>query len=393
LAQKIINFPGQVGLARKLKLAKEVGLALSLTFYLTFGLSLGAPPEALAQGAATTQPWRLTSWASPVGAQALSYESLCGLRALLVFLNANNALRGREIQLFSLDQDDSQPGFLNRLSQLIDQKKPHLAVGGAANAFPGLTANLFRRRGLLWHGPWSNSPLLASEGQPNPILLYPSEGQELSALMGHTRQTLGPVEAFFIHQKGVRSDSTVALAQATAQSAGLTLRLLAVTDEFRDWPALLPTLKEARAIFLWVPPGQAAALVRALKPSLGPGPLWLTNSLNSAGQELAMMTAGQWEGVIFPAVLIPKEAISTSYDLVIRKYGLPGLGLDYQTYLGFAQGQLLARVLSETSEPENLADSFRRVSAEGTLLYQPPGEPISFYLAVSDRHGNWRPVN
>ncbi|MDR1871381.1 MAG: ABC transporter substrate-binding protein [Deltaproteobacteria bacterium] len=346
-------------------------------------------PNALALGA-DSPPIKIASWASPVGSQALTYESLCGLRSLLSFLNANHGL-DREAQLFSLDMDDSHPEFLTRLGLLLDQKKPDLVVGGAASAFPRATSEFLKRRGLLWYGPWSNSQRLINQGD-NPTLLLPTEDQELAALMGYMAKT-GRKEAVFVHVKSERSKEIVVIAEATAAQNGLTLRLLPVAPEFRNWPSLLEPLKEAEAIFLWLPPGPSAAVARSLKDSLNPQTLWLTHSLNSPGHELVTMTAGLWENTIFPAVLIPKETIPPNYDVVIRKYGPPGLSLDYQTYLGFAQGQILARALKDSKAltPESLPQT----PTEGTLIFAPPqaGNLASFYLAISDREGGWRPAN
>ncbi|MDR1395889.1 MAG: ABC transporter substrate-binding protein [Deltaproteobacteria bacterium] len=346
--------------------------------------------------AQAVRPWRLTSWSSPVGAQSLTYESLCGLRALLVFLNANQALGGREVELFSLDLDDSRPEFISRLTNLVDQKKPDLAVGGAANAFPQLTANFFRRRGIFWFGPWSNSPGLIDQTQEqNPLLLLPGEEEELEALLTYARRLLGPGrEVLLIHLDDLKSRYLLQLAQKQAGRRDLTVRPLAVPAEFRDWGSLSADLDGVRAVILWVPPGQAAALVRTFKPRLSREVIWMTSSLNSPGQELTNMTGGQWENMIFASVLNPSSAISPTYEQVIRKYGLPGLNLDYQTYLGFAQGQLLARVLN--SQPQNFRAVFPETSAQGTLLYRPDMKEgvfeRNFYLAQSDRLGGWRPL-
>ncbi|MDR1086539.1 MAG: ABC transporter substrate-binding protein [Deltaproteobacteria bacterium] len=359
--------------------------------FLTLTVLLSARVPVLADD--TPRPWRLTSWASPVGSQSLTYESLCGLKALLFFLNANQALGGREVELFSLESDDSRPEFLNRITNLMDQKKPDLAVGGAANAFPQLTADFFRRRGILWYGPWSNRKSLSNGVDPNPLLLFPTEDQELIALMTYTRKKLGRSEILFITLNDLDSRNLIQLARTTAEMTGLTLNPLALPPEFRDWLSLAGQIGQAKAIFLWLPPGQAAAIVRTFKPRLGPETLWLTSSLNSPGQELTNMTGGLWENMIFSSILVPKQSIATAYDTVIRKYGLPGLNLDYQTYLGFAQGQLLARVLN-SRDLKDLKAVFPKTSAEGTLIYRPNlsngNWEQNFYLAQSDRQGGWR---
>jgi hypothetical protein len=311
----------------------------------------------------------------------------------LSFLNANDALGDLEAKLFSLDSDDSLPDFASKLSYLTEMTKPHIAIGGAAHAFPQTTGDFFRRRGILWYGPWSNS-LSLKNSENNPVLTLPTDDLEIEALMDYVGR-MGITEATFVHSQGDQTASLATLAAAAAQVRGLTFKPLSVPLDFRNWPSLKNELQTAQAVFLWVPPGQAAAIVRSLKTQLSPQTLWLTNSLNATGHELAAMSAGFWENVVFPAVLIPKKDISQSYDLVIRKYGLPGLTLDYQTYLGFAQGQLLARAIVDShGDPAGLRLAFSRLKTDGTLLAKSEATSDKpFYLAASDSRGDWRPLS
>jgi hypothetical protein len=313
----------------------------------------------------------------------------------LVFLNANQALGGRELELFTLDLDDSGPDFLTRLSLLIDHKKPSLIIGGAANSIGDMTAEHFRRRGILWHGPWSNSPELNDSADQNPLLILPTEDLELAALMELIKKKKPEGGAHFVHLAGSRSRAVVNLALAAAKKAGVSLTPIGVSDTLRDLKGLATPLKEAQAILLWLPPGQSAAVVRAIKPFLPPETMWLTKSLNSPSRELINLTNGHWSGLIFASVLKPQAEIEPSYNLVIRKYGLPGLSLDYQTYLGFAQGQILARALNNQGRG-NLKTALTKVSTVGTLFgdsnnFQSPKRP--FYLAISDRQGGWSPID
>jgi ABC-type branched-subunit amino acid transport system substrate-binding protein len=365
-------------------------LARLTVFLALAGLALLAAGPAPGRAAEADGSIRVVSWASPVGAQALSYDSLPGLQALLSFLNANRALGGREAKLFSLESDDSLPDFAGKLEALMDSTRPQVAVGGAAHASPRATADFFRRRGLLWYGPWSNSQELKT-ADGNPVLTLPTDDLEIEALMGYAGR-LGLSEVAFVHSRGGQAAGLAALAQASAKANGLGLKPLGLPLDFRNWQSLITELQGAQAVFLWVPPGQAAAIVRSLKPLLGPQALWATNSLNATGHELAAMTAGQWENVVFPAVLIPKKDIPRGYDFVIHKYGLPGLTLDYQAYLGFAQGQLLARALAESDgDPARLRQAFANLRADGTILAPPPAAGgKSFYLAASDARGDWR---
>jgi ABC-type branched-subunit amino acid transport system substrate-binding protein len=312
----------------------------------------------------------------------------------LVFLNANQALGGREVDLFTLDLDDSGPDFLNRLALLLDNKKPHLIVGGAANSRPVVTANFFQRRGLGWYGPWSNNPDIKTQSDNNPTLILPTEDQELTALMDHVKKVLGAGDVHFVYLEGNSATQTVTRAQSAAQKAGLTLVPLSVSDGFRNWKTLLQPLSQARAIFLWLPPGQATAIVRTLKPTLGKKTLWLTSGLNPPSQELTIMTGGHWAETIFPAVLKPQATIEDSYKHVIRKYGLPGLSLDYQTYLGFAQGQILARAIYNQGQ-DSLSNALSKITTSDTLLTgtSSTNDLNLFYLAISDRKSGWRPVN
>jgi hypothetical protein len=346
----------------------------------------------LAQRDQSKKSLALVSWAAPVGTQSLTFECLGGLQALLAFLNANDALGDQELHLFSLKIDDVHPEFVSRLSRLVENTNPVLAVGGAANSFPKATGDFFRRRGLVWYGPWADGEPLKSLSK-NPILTLPTESQELKALWSYVRGQ-GLSQVAFIHLNGTNGLAAAAIAQQTADSLGLTLTTVAIKDSFREYLTLKPSLEAAQAIVLWLPPGQAAAIIRSLKPLLPPKVVWQTSAVNATGHELYMLSAGQWAGVIFPAVLKPKDFIDRGYDFVLQKYGPKGLDLDYHSYLGFAQGQLLARVFSQPADPKAYGRALATLDVAGTLLAANPKDDgtADFYLAESFGDGDWRRI-
>jgi ABC-type branched-subunit amino acid transport system substrate-binding protein len=301
------------------------------------------------------------------------------------------------VELYALDIDDSFPEFQETLSKMVDKSLPDMIAGGAAHFRSGLTADFFRRLGLSWFGPWSNSPDLYRGHDDDPVGILPPADMELEALFAYASKNLGQeAKAYFVLSRASDSESLLKLARSKAEKYALNLSPITLPQNFRDWSSLKGSFPEAGAIILWVAPGPAAAIRRTMLRQVPSGVLWMTNSLNSPGREVSEMTAGAWDGMIFPAVLNPREEISESYDLVLRKHGLPGLNLDYQTYLGFAQGQIIARALMDSSENRlGIASALGQVSAQGTILYRSrfvrakPG-PEDFYLARATRQAGWQ---
>ncbi|MDR1308950.1 MAG: ABC transporter substrate-binding protein [Deltaproteobacteria bacterium] len=351
---------------------------------------------------ADQRPWKIISWASPLGPQALSYDYLCGLKAMLSFLNLNGGAGGRTIDIYSQEMDDGLPDFPARLNTVIQQIQPDLAVGGAANARSAATADYFRRTGLVWFGPWTNQSAPYQARDDDPIGLLPAAEDELDGLIAYAARKLGPDGSIlFIHYQSESGPRELEFASRAAAGHGIGLIPVPLSASFRNWGDLEKDALGAGAILLWLPTGPAAAIVRTLKNRLPEDTLWMTNSLNSPGLEVTEMTGGLWEGMVFPAVLNPKSQITQAYDAVLHKYGPRGLTLDYQTYLGLAQAQVLARALISapvTSRSQDLRQSLEEAGTSGTLLHLPQfktGRPPlgAFYLAVATNNWGWRPAD
>jgi ABC-type branched-subunit amino acid transport system substrate-binding protein len=346
-------------------------------------------------------PWKIVSWASPLGPQALTYDSLCGLKAMLSFLNANGGANGHTIDIYTQEMDDGLPNFPGRLNTVMQQVQPNLVIGGAANAKSGPTADYFRRLGLLWFGPWTNQSSSYQARNDDPIGLLPTVEEELELLLHHASQKLGSkAEVLFVYYDTPAATYDLDLALAKAQTYNLSLVPIPLSPNFRNWGELEKPAMGAGCLILWLPTGPAAAIVRTIKNRLPEATLWMTNSLNSPGIEVTEMTGGQWEGMIFPAVLKPNANITQTYDVVLNKYGPKGLTLDYQSYLGLAQAQVMIRALVNSSPHNNstqLREAFANTTTDGTLLYAPSfktGRPPlgAAYLAVATPNWTWQPL-
>jgi hypothetical protein len=183
---------------------------------------------------------------------------------------------------------------------------------------------------------------------------------------------------------------------------GLEVEFTPIGTQFSGWQTLSQNLSDNSYIILWVNPGPAAAIKR-LHSQRFPNSVWLTNSLNSPDHEIMRMSAGSWTGMLFPSVLIPSDEINSAYRMVVEKYGVPGLHADYQTFLGFGQGQVLARALmGELGEgpPQDRGSihrSLQRTPLAGTIV---SGAKLPYgaedlggaYLAEVLPKGEWRPV-
>jgi ABC-type branched-subunit amino acid transport system substrate-binding protein len=348
---------------------------------------------------AQSKPWRIVSWSSPVGAQSLTYETLNGLKAMLAFLNANGGLDGRQLEMYHLEMDDGWPDFPAKLNSLIQKENPDIIVGGASLVRPQETADFFRRINRPWFGPWSNSRELYQNLPNDPIGLFPTVEKELELLLNYAKTNL-PAGAplTFILQDSQNADGISRTVTSLSAQKDLEITIRRLSPNFRNWQSLGPELTGSGAIILWTPPGPAVAIVRELKKKLPNTVLWMTHSLNSPGTELKEMTGSTWEKMIFPAILKPTSELPTAYDVVLRKYALPGLNLDYHSFLGFGQGQILARILQNaTSTKKKRPDFysiFKSTSGQGTILtrqnLQQANPPEgSFYLGQALANGNW----
>jgi ABC-type branched-subunit amino acid transport system substrate-binding protein len=340
------------------------------------------------------------SWSTSLGAQSATYEIMYGLKSFLAFLNANGGVAGRELQLYALDMDDSGQDFTKSLDQLILQGKPDLVVGGASQLHAGQTAEYFRRASRPWFGPWSADPT-AFLGRPDdPAGLIPTSPVQMAMLFGRAkaRMPVGKV-LYFVYREGPRAAQLAELASAAARSAGIGMKHVRLSLYFRDWESLRTDFPDAGAVMLWTAPGPAAAIRRALDRELGPDVIWMTHSLNPTGRELMGLSGGLWAGTLFPAVLLPSGEIPEAYSMVLNKYALPGLRTGYRSYLGFTQGQLLAKAIGlagdrQESSPGGVLRSLKDISTSGSLYQGPklpsgPGDQAGAYLAVADASGGW----
>jgi ABC-type branched-subunit amino acid transport system substrate-binding protein len=380
------------GLARSLA---AIGLTLSILFLMLYPCALFAQ----------STPIHIISWSSPVGSQAITFETLYGLKALSNFVNANGGVDNREIVLQSLDMDDTSSDFNQKLDALVIQAQPDLVVGGAANSRAANTAEYFRRIAIPWFGPWTDDPRFYENRDDDPVGLLPSAPAELDMIFKYIKKHIkAEQQIFFIYTSGLKgSDTLTSLTRAKARSHELELNFMPLPVDFSNWRQVVNELKDQSYIILWTNPGPSAAIKRMAGNSL-PNTVWLTNSLNTPDHEIVHMAAGTWTGMIFPSVLIPSAEISDAYSMVLGKYGLPGLHADYQTFLGFGQGQILARALTnanlDKSNPSisaKITRTFKDVPLSGTILSGDKlpynaDDPGGSYLARVLQKGAWGPV-
>lgn len=347
--------------------------------------------------------YRIATWALPLGSQARLYETYCGLKAMLTFLNSRGGIDGRLIDFYSQEMDDATPNFPARLNTMIQQAQPDIVVGGAVAARSRDTADYFRRTGMVWFGPWSQRSSLYRGERTDPVGLVPSLDFQLDMLFGHAARELGvgaDVAILWQDGPGGQSDFDPDMARSKAENHGLAPSLVAVPWRFRDWPSLREKVEGAEAVLLLVPSGPATAIVRVLKPSLPPETLFLTHALNPPGVELVDMTGGLWESMVFPAILERDQVLMQAYDAIIQKYGPPGLDPNYLSYLGVAQAQIMTRVLisqNSGTTRDAVRKDFLGVDAEGTMLVAPsfgsgPPQEGGSYLARASRSKGWERI-
>ncbi|MDR1486564.1 MAG: ABC transporter substrate-binding protein [Deltaproteobacteria bacterium] len=349
-----------------------------------------------------TSSWKVISWASPVGPQALTYETLKGFKAMLSFINSKGGVNGLPIDLYTLEADDSQADFFSRLDNIVTRLQPDLAVGGAANVLPLETAEYFRRTRTVWFGPWSHREKLYQNRDNDPIGLLPTESSELELLFGLVGKRFGEnANVSFIYFNAFYDSADLANVRQLAAKHKLNLFPESLGTDFRNWASLESNLKDVSAVVLWLPPGPAAAIVRTLKHRASKSILWMTSSLNFPGAKLSQMTGGRWNGMIFPSVLTADQSMREMYKFVLTKYGPPGLATDYQSFLGMAQGQLLVRALLDSEKNDArtnaLRDNFKNQDVQGTLFYSTvlsagPPNLNSLFLAEATSDYLWKPI-
>jgi ABC-type branched-subunit amino acid transport system substrate-binding protein len=326
-----------------------------------------------------------------------------GLKSFMAFLNANGGIGGRELQLYTLDIDDSSQDFTKNLDALVIQGKPDLVVGGASQLHAGQTAEYFRRVARPWFGPWSGDPTAYFGREDDPVGIIPATHVQISMLFEHVKAKMQPGKTvYFVYRESPRAAQLAGLAEAEARSLGLVLRPVRLSLYFRDWESLKSSMPNAGAVVLWTAPGPAAAIRRSLDHELGPDCIWMTHALNPTGRELMGLTGGLWAGTVFPSVLLPSGEIPEAYSLVLGKYALPGLRTGYRSYMGFTQGQLLTKAIGladdrQESSPGGVLRALKDISTSGSLykgqkLPANSGDPAGAYLAVADSADGWRPA-
>jgi hypothetical protein len=382
---------------RSLAEFSALGLLAALLSCLAMVLAGGGPAHG------REPSFRVATWALPLGSQARVYETFCGLKAMLTFLNSRGGINGRLVDFYSQEMDDATPNFPARLNTMIQQSQPDIVVGGAVAARSGDTSDYFRRTGLVWFGPWSQRSSLYRGEISDPVGLVPSLDRQLDMLLDYAAPRLGPgAEVLILWQDGPggQSDFDPGIAGGKVESRGLKPVLVAIPWRFRDWASLKDPAQGAKAVLLWVPSGPAAAIVRVLKPVLPAETLFLTHALNPPGVGLVEMTGGLWESMVFPSILRRDPILLQAYDAIIQKYGPPGLEPNYLAYLGVAQAQILTRLLVShraTTTREDVRRDFLGVDAHGTMLLAPsfgsgPPQAGASYLAKASRARGWEPV-
>jgi ABC-type branched-subunit amino acid transport system substrate-binding protein len=305
----------------------------------------------------------------------------------------------------ALTLDDDAPGFQTELTALLNRPEVLGAVGGVARNRAAAVADYLRQINRPWLGPWSNDPNLYRGQETDPFAILPHSGQEMEALLGYVKQVFtsaparsGPVYLVFYNFPD--DQEMAARASRTAADLGLNLQHAPVNPDFSNWPFLAEHLDESRAVIIWLSQGHTAALVKAAK-SRNLDAFYLTSSVNATNRNLVVLSGGAWNGMIFPAVLSPSQEIPAAYDGLLRKYGPVGLDGGYLSYLGFSQGQILARALNlgagqgSMNLPRSLYDS----RGFPTLLAFPvdyaPGRHASpgFYLGRAYGNGHWEAVS
>jgi ABC-type branched-subunit amino acid transport system substrate-binding protein len=351
--------------------------------------------------------WRLISWASPMGDQSVLFETLYGLKAMFAFLNANGGINGKHVTLHALEMDDGFENFYKNLDTLVLQGKPQVIVGGAANVRAKETADYFRRLGRPWFGPWTNDPNMYQKLDDDPIGIFPTTATELNLLFEFASKRLIPDRNFYlILSEEPRSKATASIALSIAKTYGIDLKIIPIPENYRQWQEFEKYIPNARVVVLWTAPGPASAITRVLKKKLPQDIIWMTNSLNPPSHEVLAMTGGAWKGTIFPAVLAPSYEIPEAHKIVLQKYALPGLKLDYPAFLGFAQGQLVAKAISKvptnasnsTDVSKNIVGQLKALNLRGSII---AGTKVSIggvdtggiYLAACDEYGGWYPVD
>jgi len=344
----------------------------------------------------------IVSWAPTAGPEVLWHDALGGLKTAAGLFNAHGGLGGRPLGVVELRLDENSPGFLPALEEALSKPGVLGLTGGPARGRAGATADHLRRLNRVWFGPWSDERELYRGEDSDPFAVLPPWTEEIPALLGYVRAAYqadpagsGPV--YLVYYDDPTHQAMAAEARRTAAEMGLELKRAPIGHDFAAWDYLAGYIREAGAVLVWLNPGASAALVKAAKAGR-PEAIYLTNSVNATNRNLVVISGGAWNGVIFPAVLSPSRDISTAYEGILRKYGPVGLDGSYQAFLGFAQGQILARAtsLGLGRNQMNLSRNLYDMKGFPSLLSAPvdyaPGRHVNrgaFYLGRGYGNGYW----
>lgn len=334
---------------------------------------------------------------SPVACEALG-----GLKTAAALFNAHGGLGGHPLGVVELSLDENSPGFFPALNEALSRPGVLALTGGPVRAKAGPTADYLRRLNRVWFGPWSNEKELYKGEPSDPFAVLPPWTDEIPALLGYVRTAYqsdpgrsGPV--FLVYYDGPQYRAMAVEARRMASEMGLELKQAPIAADFMAWDYLADHVKEAGAVLVWLNPGASAALVKAAK-ARRPDAIYMTNSVNATHRSLVVISGGAWNGVIFPAVLSPSRDISTAYADILRRYGPVGLDGGYQAFLGFAQGQILARATNlglgqnRMNLPRNLYDMKGFPSLLSAPVDYAPGRHVNrgaFYLGRGYGNGYW----
>ena len=344
----------------------------------------------------------MVSWAPASGPQALWIEAAGGLQTAAGLFNAHGGIGGRSLALDLISADEDSPDFMSSLARRMEKPSVAGVVGGPVHSAAGRTADYLRQIKRPWLGPWSSSDKLYQGLDSDPFAVLPNWRQEMPALLDYVKAGYaadpaksGPV--FLVYFNFPDDQAMAAEVKQMAEGLGLVLKRAPINPDFGDWPFLAQHVQGSGAVIIWLTQGRTAAFVKAAK-TLTPEAIYLTSSVNPTNRNLVIMSGGAWNGMIFPAVLAPSQEIPKAYDTVIRKYGPVGLEGGYQTYLGFAQGQILARAFSLDSGagPADLTRGLYNLRGFSTLLAEPAefssGRHMDagrFYLGRAYGNGQW----
>ncbi len=380
---------------------------MKLHFFLALSLFLGLllSSQSLSAQEEEMKEISFLTWAPTGGPQTLWRDAAGGLEAAAAMYNANGGLSGRKLNIITLATNENSPNFFKDITRELKETTPYGLVGGPVSRQAKEFGEYVNTLGVPWFGPWSDqNRLYQAAGSNGPFAILPTWQEELPALLNYVQShfTTGEKGTVYLLYYDAESEQEMATwARQEAANRGLELKRAPVEASFTNWPYIAEHMDGAAAVIIYLSQGDTAAALKAIKAKM-PKALYLTGALNPPNSNLVLLSGGAWEGVIFPSILRPSQEIPKAFENLIKSYGLPGLMVSYQTYLGFSQGQILARAvsLSLRQGEVNLTQGLYALENFNTLFANPltfqPGEHYApegfFYLAQAYGKGQWRPA-